>query len=214
MRFTFIAEEHEEFGLPGWRQKGQPGFDPLMGMAVAHDALEHFRDGDDSIEDELQALGAALYIRGNGGYWMNATPGVHIGSDLPEIIGHHVFEDMPMPPEPPRTKRLEDWAESEIDIAIQSATREWADRCDGEEQMQQARALLARARGWFRIGYRRAQRRYKGTDCNQLSYLFKQIEEAADRKLKHAETGDELTLRVNIRRLSFEATVRRAYDCD
>ena len=42
MKYEFIAEEHEEFGMLGWKLKDCPGMGPLTGITVAHDILEHF----------------------------------------------------------------------------------------------------------------------------------------------------------------------------
>lgn len=93
--FEFVCAEHEEFGENGWRLKSQPDFDPLSGMAVAHDCLEHFTDSADPA-DEFLALGAAMWIRDEN-YHARAghhttDPGKHISGDLPDIIRHIAYE--------------------------------------------------------------------------------------------------------------------------
>ena len=201
---TFLCEEHEDFGSNGWRLKTQPGWDPLGGMAVAHDVLEHFADTTDAPLHELQALGAALWIRDGGNYWGTYHPqsiywdgGHHIAPDLITVLQHALHEGMDLP-KPPRTVRCD--AEDQIDIALWNArkevTSEW-------EDPREARELLKLCRGWLRIGYRRAAERYKGHSPQQVVRLFREIEEQAEKALKTAEAGiSKLHVTVNITELS------------
>jgi len=59
-RYTFEVAEHEEYGSLGFKPSWYPKGDPLGGMAVAHDILEHFPKDDGSAEGEYMALGASL----------------------------------------------------------------------------------------------------------------------------------------------------------
>src|SRR5258706_10369581 len=97
MKYIFISEEHEDFVTLGWKLKGCSGMDPLSGMAVAHDCMEHFpKVGQaDGVAEEFMALGAALWIRGDTGYWANNyhTPGANIGADARDIFSHIIHEN-------------------------------------------------------------------------------------------------------------------------
>ena len=68
---TFIIEEHEEYQTKGARPIDTPHADPLGGMSVAHDMLEHFHNDQGSVYEELMALGASYYVRGETGFFNN-----------------------------------------------------------------------------------------------------------------------------------------------
>lgn len=203
MKFKFIAEKHEDFGEMGWRLKDQPGFDPLGGMGVAHDVLEHLPNGDESPADEFQALGAGWLIRGEGGLFSSGhyAPEENMSAEFPEIIRHVIYEGMRVP-EPPRTRALDGSAEESLQLIVSRARKLC---CAGEhpefEKEDHAAVLdvLRKALGWMRVGYRRAARRYK----NALGFArcaFGQIQEEADKRLKHAEQWQELHVSINIAR--------------
>jgi hypothetical protein len=196
MKYAFVCEEHKEFGSLGWRLEDKPYFDPLGGMAVAHDILEHFPRCGDTIHDELQALGASLWVRES--YPYNGNPGENIASDFPMIFAHAVNDSMELR-QPPRTYRLPDYVEREIHTAVQRFKRmkqdgDWVDEDGGIFK----RAIQA-IPGWLRIGYRRAVRRYHGLDQASVCYLFRTIQTAADNTLKYAEEGERLIVSVDIR---------------
>jgi len=93
--YRFAVAEHAEFGGLGLVPKWYPTGDPLGGMAAAHDILEHFPNDDGSTEGELQALGAAIWVRGEGGVTFDSHGGRYfdlerdIPADFPEIWRHH-----------------------------------------------------------------------------------------------------------------------------
>ena len=70
---------------------------------------------------------------------------------------------------------------------------------------------------WMAYGYQKAGRRYlrkdirkRGIGFYEIAYsLFEKIESEADKLLKHAEEGMELTVKVN--RRSLEAELRLSY---
>lgn len=168
--YVFECAEHEEFGSNGWKLLGSRNADPLGGMAVAHDILEHEPNGDMGVEDELKALGASIYVR--------QSLGVNTGTVLPEVLGH-----VWMPLRDPGPTRAID-LECEIDDAIGSLTAE-AKYNDGL-QGRLTPDILRYIRGWFRKGYRAAIKRWRGVPTREL---FDEIEERADHFLKHAEPG-------------------------
>lgn len=195
--FRFDKREHTEYGHDGWLLEGSPStYEPLSGMAVAHDLLEHKRDDDGSIEDEFMALGAMIHIRGEGGYWPMyhpmqhaQSPGENMPGDLVRLwTGAESFEGACYAGtrDPGRTTRLDDeWCEEQITIGLREAKRELVDEydCDARE----IDTFLAHARGWMRKGYRHARRRYKRCCPAELAHVFHTIEREADRLLKLAD---------------------------
>lgn len=209
LHMSFVLEEHREYGEKGWRPKNQPTFDPLSGMTVAHDILEHFADSSDSADDEFQALGAALFVRGLGGYWQHSwsSPGANVGSDLVSIM-RHIVENETTFHEPPNTSRLgkdEDQVEGWIVEALVDALNELKAETGGEpEFMREANALKTKVAGWLRVGFRRAVKRYakfgKRGGALQATAMFREIEQKADHALKVGEIGDELQVEASIER--------------
>lgn len=190
--YTFDVAEHAEYGTIGFRPTWYKAGDPLGGMAVAHDILEHFAGDDSRAEGEYQALGASLWIRGDGGYWSNSmyTPEEQIASDFDMI-----WRIQPYVRQAPRI-RDEDLRER-CRTAVQHAVQNMRD--NGWESADMPTALdrehMAR---WLARGYKRAQRRYKAHSPYLVAWdLFKPIEEAADKALTYAEQGMVLTVRVD-----------------
>ncbi len=202
MKFIFECAEHEEFGSLGWKLKGASGMDPLGGMAVAHDCLEHFT-AEDGVHHEFMALGASLFVRGpyyysrKGRYESN--PGVHIASDLPGIL-HHVQNEGYSFQEAPRTRSLDsEVVEGWIDRMFQkfhSNCEEYA-----HEDLRLTAEDERNIRSWMRIGYRKAVKRYRGRDGEAMN-LFCYIENAADKALRGCGGGEELEVCVNFSTLT------------
>ena len=89
--WVFECAEHSDFGTNGWKLKGQTNADPLQGMAVAHDILEHAPNGDMGVEDEMIALGASLYVRE---FTTNMhSLGANCSPDVREVLAHAWYED-------------------------------------------------------------------------------------------------------------------------
>lgn len=196
-KFEFVCEQHEDYGENGWRLLSQPGFDPLPGMAVAHDVFEHFPDGDDSPADEFQALGASYLIRGESDYWVgsNHPAPVHIASDFPMILSHIVGYNMSLPSPVPFPRKLDSIAEDALCDIIKHARKniedEWELSSDDPRYSVSKETLdgyLNAALGWMRIGYRRAKKRY-GDKLWRVSRQFVEVQERADQLLKHADEG-------------------------
>ena len=198
--FKFNKCEHEEWGGDGWLLVGAPStYWPLGGMGIAHDLLEHTSTDDGSVRDEVMALGAALFTRGEGGYWSGSYhgPGKHIGSDLPQLAIQ--FDGLGDLPEPGRTTRLDEEVEEWIEAACKDARQELIDEYASETNRSSVSSYLTRCRGWLRKGFRAARRRYKNRSACELSHLFKHIEVRADELLNHAEF-EQLVIQLDISR--------------
>ena len=179
-RYKFTVKEHSEYGSLGFAPKWYPAGDPLPGMAVAHDILEHFPKDDGSAEGEYQALGAALWIRGESGYFqrngnINAPKG-HISSDLPMIwrIQSHVRECKVV-----RDVTLMETCRETVQLGVKLVEDEYLEYSDQSIPSEIEREYIAR---WIATGFKRAEKRYSYTDSYTVAYqLFRGIEEAADK---------------------------------
>lgn len=218
MRFRFVADMHEDYGTLGWRQKSQPGFDPLPGMAVAHDCLEHFRGGDESPANEFEALGAAWHLRGENPMSSSfRTPEEDMAADMPSIVRHIVHEGMHLA-EPPRTRPMRDEDTEESFRNVIKYTRVFClsemehEISEGTLTTHELDAILRKALGWLRIGYRRARRRYRGV-LGWAQTCFGIILAEADKRLKHANEGDVLDVQVVLSAFKCEVTFREGYEC-
>lgn len=210
--FEFVCAEHQEFGGNGWRLKSQPDFDPLPGMAVAHDCLEHFTDSA-APADEFLALGASMWIR-NEDYHARTgkaatDPGKHISADLPDILRHVIYEGYRLTPAP-RTRATDEELEHQIDIMFNEYRKELEYMDDTKMRLDadQKRSI----RSYLRIGYRRAIKRYRDRQY-EAGQLFADIEKRADQYLKQAEGyGEELHVTVDFQKLT--ASVEMVFEED
>lgn len=212
----FLYQIHEEYGSPGWLQKAMPGYDPLGGMAVAHDCLEHFPGGTDAAHDEFQALGASLFIRGESDYYAqkrqgNSNPGSNVGSDIPEVIRHIIHEGTAFN-DPPRTRPLEDHVEEWINTALKEARTECGYQFENADDVREVKSILAKARSWLRVGYRRAEKRYAKIGPHAACQMFMNIETAADEAMKQAEEGDELEVSFDIAKAKTQVRYIPSYE--
>jgi len=212
-KFEFEVQEHEEYGGLGFKPKWFPGADPLSGMAVAHDILEHGRNEDGSTEHELMAFGAAMFIRTDGYYWYrknskNADESDHISADFPQLLRLHE----------------ENFNGREILHCQNGAGGEelWlrATRCvekglancseyggDGHRYITYVdEEEMAR---WMCAGYKKAARRARrlNLDAYTMGCLFEQIERDADLNLKSAEEGMIYTVSLEISKPDFTSTL-------
>lgn len=199
MKFVFACEVHPIYGQPGWRLLSQPGFDPLSGLAVAHDILEHFSDGSDTIHDELQAFGAMIWIRGDGGEWESSSVvGRVLAEEFWELLAH--IKDGARLQEAPCTRPAEKFAEEAIAASL--------DKCTSEDFTPERKATF---RNWLRRGYSRAKRRYYNHYSNDVCWLFKEIEKEADHALEESEPGYRMAVHVDFRRLKHWIDVDHPY---
>jgi len=197
----FICEKQADSDLLGWRLSTQRGFDPLGGMAVAHDILEHFPDSTDSVADELQALGAELYIRGNTGYWKHRgscqEPARHMCANIPELLRYVLRPDKGLPAPPPCNLNQQDGKTFQHHaLKFTAAFPHYVKSEDfgGADVNSYLTDLI----GWIKIGYRRAGKRYARVDRDALMRLFCSIEDQAAQLLTSAVPGAVLEVSVSL----------------
>ncbi len=213
----FKIAEHEEYGsiglAPTWMSHDQA--DPLGGMGVAHDILEH---GDNDTV-EWQGLGGAVYIRGSQGWFGrsrgNPDPVENIASDFVNLFHLWQGEDIP---DPGRTYPVED--DEMIVESVQRGARLVREEMLGQDtktirlahtwtRKEQQRRMI----GWMRKGYRACARRWREIPPYDLSCLFSAIEEAVDRYLESEAKeyeGAECEIRFNAQ--SITAHVETVYE--
>lgn len=201
--FKFLRRTHKEFGTDGWLWDKAPStYEPISGMGVAHDILEHFANDHGTVKDELLALGAALFVRGDGGYWANRAfgnrnPGENLAPDIVRLgIDYNGIEEVRYPES--FSKTLDDYVEEWIRKGIRSASDEV--KSLNPELLNEFRPFFSISEDLIRKGYRKARRRYKGIHPEELSHMFCRIEEDADELLKLSEECDILRVRISLKR--------------
>lgn len=193
----FVVDEWEEMGSWGWRPKCQPDFDPLTnGFGIAHDAMEHKDLSDSSLEAEVMAFGAMLYVRGENGWFAEQQRGTHysyqeiMGGDLatpicdswkdpdrcplPEIVG---FEQ-PLDDQDDDIRQI-------ARLAVAETLQVVPDRLDERVCLSELVHLRRNLADWLRRGYRDAVQRFGDTPQWMVGELFKNMADAVDGKSRH-----------------------------
>lgn len=197
---TLTCAEHKDYGFMGWRPNWIPHFDPSSGLGVAHDVLEHARRDPGTIESEFQAFGAIVWLRGESGWFYEHRPHAsdiawQMASDFMQQAEYLDGEGRKLHPAPKTRPLAYDGAE---DMVQRCVTKGLA-LIRSEHEDGYLHGLIDResAVSYMRMGYRAAERRLG--DSFGAASLFDRISEGADRHLKNAEPGMELTLRVDTR---------------
>lgn len=214
--YKFTVKEHEEYGTLGFAPQWYPNGYPLSGMGVAHDILEHFPNDEGEAEGEFMALGASYRIRGETGYFQRNgnvnSPARHLSSDFPMIFDVTEQQRGSTRIKPcPRKARVEPEV-LEVFKEIMAYAKEELVEQEREDVLHEEdeQHII----NWMALGYVKAGQRYSWKKCrfdfHSLAHqLFQSIEEQANRLLKCAEEGMELTVKVNLRQL--EATCSMDY---
>lgn len=169
---------------------GQPNADPIGGSGVAHDIMEHF-NGDDRFGcvAECQALGAALWLRGDTGNLDNKYTGEGyeaLANDFPDIIEHHINENMEFP-DFPRVHMDSDM----ITKAARITEYGYSGMIDNDENTS-FESYIPRCVGWMMVGYKRAIRRYRGLNNIRLYEVFRSMSSKSAEHLQNSRMGDIL----------------------
>jgi len=169
----FVPREHPEHGTWGWLEVGSPDtYFPLEAMGVAHDVLEHKLRPKQGIEEELMAFGAMLFIRYDGGYWVDRRGSAsewyyQVSTDLAEMMVKYGDAVKPC-----RSRILSGELEFQRSMGIDHANREAFDMDYTFRGLKyETRENLL---GWIRKGYRWAVNRYG--DAFRVCCWFQQIQ--------------------------------------
>jgi hypothetical protein len=217
-KFTFVCKKHEEYGSLGWALKCKPHFEPLGGMTVAHDVMEHFPRDNGTLAAEWQAFGAMMRIRHEGNWWSNQgnTKYQEFGDQAyVDLFDHYrkvVYGELSVD-EAPRTMKLEDDLEEQIQKMVANFRREIDREVDPDDQSCDVDFFCKNLVGWIRIGYRKACKRYSEVPAWKLSEMFSTIADKADKLLKDAYEGMEMVVEMEAfnGHVSVEAVEDEAY---
>ena len=206
LSMTFDVRTHEEFGGLGLRMQGKPHFDPLQGMGIAHDMLEHFADDDGTLAGELQALGASLYVRDGEGYYgykgsMRTDPSEHISAEFLQQVYYTRERGETHLPRPPKHRPCEEHVENWILNIVRKARTQLIEELGPDELPEWITSTEQRHyfRGWLRHGYCRAVKRYRRHSKHDMLCVFMEIENAVDKYLKYAEDfGQSVRIAVSL----------------
>lgn len=196
----------------GWVLASMPHFDPVHGMALAHDLLEH-TDTYPGMEGEAMAFGGICYIRVDGGYMDQAVSSrggqpdrVEYARTLgDELAGFFRWDDKD-------NWKLEHITEPALDddemealifniarACCRIALAEFVDT-DGEWER---RALIRKASvsliPWIRRGFRKCEAFWGAGNPQQMSDLFSDIESTIDLDIQYADhqPGDRIEVTIN-----------------
>lgn len=215
---TFEWREDTEFGDWGWIPKGFPHFNAGQPMTIAHDVLEHQDRDDGSLAHELRAFGAMIHVRGEGG-WFARRESLHddwisnADFDLAEHMRkyrHHEGQEARMW-QPPPTRALADQdIEDQIRRALERAV-DLANREFGDNEPYELGPTTDMMRGWMRIGYRNALRRYAGHSPYTLADAFRELMARVGKHMQ-GDIGEELHVRVCNRTLNMQVIRKSSED--
>jgi len=198
MQFTLTAAENENTGELGWldsRVGHSSIFEPLeWAYGIAHDCLEHFAFR--HVADEIEAHGAMYWVRYEGGWsapkYGNTLSLHSFSHEWPNLYNGLVTDNSYMPT-PPRTRALDSHIESDISeiIALGQQMICYADEDD-------IRQIAQAFRAFFRIGYRKAARRFKGHAACEVANIYNMLAQAIERQSLEYE-GQQIKVRVNLK---------------
>ena len=201
---NFVWAYDDEYGLYGWILKDSPSnYNVGSGMMVAHDCLEHVPNPDSSWEDELRALGAAMFIRGMTGFLGNKhnTKEETLSSDFANCFRFFVCGDREIK-QPPKV-RIGDAVsialKKSVELAIKEYEDNWGEYDDEDDTISES--LIESVTAWAVHGARRAKKRFSG--CYDPVYLFNKIQKEVN-ELKHVEEGSTLKILISLAKESVE----------
>ncbi len=213
----FICQEHESFGTKGLVLVGSTDFEPFEGMGCAHDMLEHFPNDKGGIHEEWMALGASIFVRSEGDYFINRhhTMESNLTGDITSIVYHSQEHSKGLLPCPFRPRNTFDQFDVEKfrAAAYDTIASEFPEN-DYEiiATPEAVKFFVENSILWLMVGYQKAKRRYKGHDSYSLCQVFKLVERSIDAELANMEIGDELTVSVDTRRFDVKTTVHSQYE--
>jgi len=203
MRLEFIAEtDHEITGELGWKDsrvaRNSP-YGPLIGIGLAHDSLEHFSLT--NVSDEIEAHAAMYWGRYRAGYCNAYGRGLTLedmGTEWTNLV-RAMFEYHLASPK--RTRKLDDEIEEDISTIMAAgkrAVRDEFSEYESEKTAMIVEEIEQKFRGWFRIGFRKAEAKFRKMGINppQLSYLYEQLGNRFEKMVPEYE-GQKIVLTLN-----------------
>jgi len=204
--FKFRYEES------GWKPLWMPEADSGASFTVAHDCIEHFPNDDGSVEAELMAFGAMLYVRVIPNWWRlygitdRGDPINILKGEFSFLMRYVEEREYPVTHLRPRRKLYNDEAEEFLQEWVTAMIRDAKSEMSmgnvypGDESYNTVFVtdLHQRMVNWLRIGYRRAARRYRKMGHYGACELFDKIHrEALEREGMADEGYTEMWITVN-----------------
>jgi hypothetical protein len=166
------------------------------GLLIAHDLIEHVNGPEQigSIDDELEALGAVWYVRGQHGELRRDGIGSccsveeNLASDVVRMFRDHISGNQHVSYAPLRTRPVtHDYdLRCVLDYADASYLSDFND-WEYEEARRRWGPYRAVALHRMRMGYRKARRKWERKGHFAANAQFWAIAEATDRAAKHPE---------------------------
>lgn len=177
------------------------------GLLIAHDVIEHVNGVEriGSIADELEALGAIWYVRGQHGELNRDGAGSHytiaenIASDITRMYRDWFYTGCPQMPYQART-RASRLSEQNILDTLSAAENTWIGEFDEDDKLEARKRwpdyrneCLVR----MRVGFTKARRKWERKGRYAANSQFWAIAEACSDTIKQSELfeGAEYTLR-------------------
>lgn len=179
------------------------------GLLIAHDLIEHVNGLEyiGTIDDELEALGAIWYVRGQWGELRRDGVGSiystyqNIASDITRMFRDHVHGGQYVGNNARWTRPVTH--DTDLQDILAEADKTYLDEFDDDSKSEARSRWLAyrlNALHRMRIGYSKARRKYERRGRFFANNLFWAIAAAVDRVAKHCDfEGQRYTLRVNSR---------------
>jgi hypothetical protein len=209
---TLVARRCDETAHIGLVVRGTPTIDGMImvansGLSIAHDLLEHLHGVEriGEVGDELEALGATLWLRGH-----DLRPGEpqyysvehSLASDVALMAYDNILARRAPAPERTRSQRVPEWDTSVEEILLRAAEsfRDEVRDFPAEDRPRPGfwAAYAAEARRRIHRGIRLARKRYPSQA--QAYNLFVSIMQAVEPYARHCEyEGQEFRLRYGYR---------------
>jgi len=185
------------------------------GSGVAHDVVEHAVDTQGGYAGECMAFGAIVagrFAAGmiNGG-WSGKSPEQSLGSELGALMADHLWEDNYLP-DPGRTCACD--ADETFSYMLDAFGGSFINEARGRGDFFGVGGEPAftgedrrRVLGWLRRGYRAARRLYGANAAD----FYQDVSRAVGTKANHAEYGDRLTVRIDLKTGVVRASVEEAW---
>lgn len=208
MKVTLYAQEDSETGELGWRHEKVSRYSNIYGPlswmpGLAHDILEHFAF--EHVGDEIEAHGAMYRIRYEGGWsspkYANTLTPDTFANEWVSLFNGTIREEYI--PTPRNTRPLDSYIEQDIDYIISQGRKivrdEFAEGSDDELQQATLNRIEEVFRAYFRIGYRKARKRYKGIAMCYVAGLYNTLAEHFEHEKPEYE-GQEILVKIDPKR--------------
>jgi hypothetical protein len=203
MKFQFIAQENQETGEIGWMdRRAEFPYEPFSSpQSLAHDCMEHF--GMRTASDEIEAVGCIYWLRYESGYVAPSKYSRSINLDdlIADFSGNFDYfsrNDLELPMAE-KQKLLDPSIEQDLEEII-SKGKEMTKREFGEDIAlgDNLEIYSERFSDYFRIGYRKAEKRYGKLGRHASCLMFTKLFHIFDKNKPEFE-GQALTVFMNIK---------------